>query len=171
MSTRISIYDKQLLSLEATKPLQRIIEREKAKAVKKAKAEGKEALKAYKESATRRQQDIINKYNMRIAERKKTELRNKIKKTHHDLDQMLRNPTDNNYIPRDLISAALDTLEAIDIRNGKDNMTQSALDALYTEYNELKNNDDYDYSSEYDKGLSEEILELKMLMKCVLHAH
>lgn len=48
---RIDIYDKQLLKLEATAPLRKVLEREKAKAYKKAAQKGKEAIHKEKERA------------------------------------------------------------------------------------------------------------------------
>lgn len=48
---RIDIYDKKLLRLESTKPLQMVIEREKAKARKKAPEEGRASLDRYRERA------------------------------------------------------------------------------------------------------------------------
>lgn len=61
-ANRINIYDKQLLRLEASKPLQNVLLREKKKAYDRAKAEGQNAMREYKSEAERKQQDIISRY-------------------------------------------------------------------------------------------------------------
>jgi len=49
-ANRIDLYDRQLLKLEAAKPLQNVLEREKKKAVQRQKAKDTEILKEYKET-------------------------------------------------------------------------------------------------------------------------
>lgn len=61
-ANRINIYDKRLLRLEASKPLQDVLDREKKKAYKRAEQKGKEALAAYKEKATKEQKELVEKW-------------------------------------------------------------------------------------------------------------
>lgn len=171
LANRVNVYDKQLLRLEATKPLQKVLEREKAKAYKKAKAESKEALKAYKESAARKQQQIIDRYNERIARSKErrdmTLLRNKIKKISEDFKQRLLNGTDRRYVPSGLVEGVISVCEAID-PTGRDQSTKAAqryrdgkaaLLNLKNAYDSLQY-EDYDFSSEFSEEFSSHISEL-----------
>ena len=61
-ANRISTYDKQLLRLEASKPLQDVLTREKKMAYKRAEQKGKEALAAYRERATKTQRELMDRY-------------------------------------------------------------------------------------------------------------
>ena len=61
-ANRISTYDKQLLRLEASKPLQNVLTREKKMAYQRAEQKGKEALAAYRERATKTQRELMNRY-------------------------------------------------------------------------------------------------------------
>ena len=61
-SNRINTYDKQLLRLEASKPLQDVLEREKRRAYKKAEERGKEALAEYKARVEAKQQETTEKW-------------------------------------------------------------------------------------------------------------
>ena len=56
---RITIYDKRLLRIEAAKPLQNVIEREKTKAKNKALQQGREALEAYKKTAAQKLREEV----------------------------------------------------------------------------------------------------------------
>lgn len=83
-ANRINIYDKQLLNLEASKPLQNVLNREKAKAYKRAEQKGKEALADYRERALSAQQKIIERYQesrkKAVENRGKTAVRHKIQR-------------------------------------------------------------------------------------------
>lgn len=61
-ANRIGIYDKQLLRLEASAPLQKVLEREKKSAYKRAEQKGKEALEAYRERAMKEQKELVAKW-------------------------------------------------------------------------------------------------------------
>ena len=61
-ANRINTYDKQLLRLEASKPLQDVLDREKKRAYQKAEQRGKEALDAYKEKAAKTQRELLEKW-------------------------------------------------------------------------------------------------------------
>ena len=61
-ANRINTYDRQLLRLEASKPLQDVLAREKKLAYKKAEQRGKEALDAYKESVAKTQRELLDRW-------------------------------------------------------------------------------------------------------------
>lgn len=61
-ANRINTYDKQLLRLEASKPLQDVLAREKKLAYKKAEQRGKEALDAYKERVAKTQRELLERW-------------------------------------------------------------------------------------------------------------
>lgn len=147
LANRINIADKQLLRLESTKALQNVLETEKKKAAKR---------------ATERQREIQQK---RRESRNQTLYRTKIKGLHNRMDRMLRNPTDNSYVPKEFFSLILDTLSAVDIRTGNTNKTQEALSAVYDEYQKIKDNPDAEYNAVYDEDLADEIFALKEHLK------
>lgn len=118
-ANRINVYDGQLLRLEASKPLQNVLEREKAKAYARAEKKGKAALKKQREgfeekskqmqkelSAKYREkkQELVEKHQDQIAalkekhteqrenerdRRNKTAMRGKIRKVIGELDKLL----------------------------------------------------------------------------------
>ena len=57
-ANRISVYDKKLLTLEATKPIKRLLEREKAQAAKRQRAKDAENLAAYKETRAKSEERV-----------------------------------------------------------------------------------------------------------------
>ena len=61
-ANRINTYDKQLLRLEASKPLQDVLNREKRRAYKKAEERGKEALAEYKAKVEAQQKETTEKW-------------------------------------------------------------------------------------------------------------
>ena len=61
-ANRINTYDKQLLRLEASKPLQDVLAREKRRAYKKAEERGKEALAEYKTRVEAKQKETAEKW-------------------------------------------------------------------------------------------------------------
>lgn len=87
-ANRLSIYDGQLLRLEASKPLQNVLLREKKKAYDRAKQKGKEALDAYRKAEIERslkwKNEVKEKYQASkkkaIETREKREAREKLQK-------------------------------------------------------------------------------------------
>lgn len=61
-ANRINTIDRQLLRLEAAKPLQNVLQREKEMAYKRAEQKGKEALAAYRLKSEVKQSEIIRDY-------------------------------------------------------------------------------------------------------------
>lgn len=161
-ANRINIYDKKLFKLESTKPLKDVLDREKAKARKKAEAEGREALNAYKEKAEQRQKDIIEKYkekeqNAKIR-RENADIRNKIKKLVDELSSRELNPKVNRYIPSDLINTVSDVLSAINLDSGRSEKLTNKLALLKAKYDAMKKNNIHDVA--YDETVSDMIDDL-----------
>ena len=122
-ANRINTYDKQLLSLESTKALKGVLEREKQMAYKRAEQKGKEALKEQRDKARERnaktQRELMDRYTESrkkgIEGRKKTEMRYKIKKITSELDTLLRNPTAKKHIKEELRKEVANALLAINM--------------------------------------------------------
>lgn len=180
IANRISTYDKQLLRLEASKPLMDVLEREKNKAYKKAKDAGKEALDRYRENSLKKQQELADMYRERIErnrdKRKATDTRNKIKNIRSELEGVLRGKSKDNYIPVELVNGVIDVCNMID-PTGENQNTKSAqkyrsskeaLEALKEQYDRLDpeavgglNSMEYfDYTEEYERAFSNMIKSL-----------
>ena len=118
-ANRINTYDRQLLTLEASKPLKDVLEREKQLAYKKAERMGKEALAAYKERATKTQRELMTRYqearNKATEGRRKTEMRYKIKGVVADLNKLLLHGTKERNVKLGLQEAVASALEAINM--------------------------------------------------------
>ena len=118
-ANRINTYDRQLLRLEASKPLQDVLEREKQKAYKRAEKKGKEALEAYREKAAKTQKELLNKYQdakKKAAEnREKTAMRNKIQNVVKELNDLLLNESKKRHVPDSLKKAVADALALVNM--------------------------------------------------------
>ena len=118
-ANRINTYDRQLLNLEASKPLKDVLEREKQLAYKKAEKKGKEALAAYREKTAKTTRELITRYQESRAKategRHKTELRHKIKKVVGDLNHLLLHGTKEKNIKLGLQEAVASALDAINM--------------------------------------------------------
>lgn len=133
-ANRINTYDKQLLKLEASAPLKSVLEREKASAIKKAEAKAKQALSDYRESAMKKQEEIISRYQEArrrgIVSRGKTELRGKIKSVVKELNDYLLHGTKKKHILIGLQKPVAEALNAI-------NMDTVGADERIAKYDEL----------------------------------
>lgn len=119
-ANRISIYDKQLLNLEASKPLKNILEREKAKAAKRQKQRDAEILQEQKDKANATIREIMNRHTesrKRATEgRHKTVVRNKIKRVIKDLNQVFNRGSKERNVKiglRDTVRKALEASEVL----------------------------------------------------------
>ena len=118
-ASRINTYDRQLLTLEASKPLKAVLEREKQLAYKKAEKKGKEALSAYREKAAQTQRELMTRY--QESRRKATEgrhmtdYRHKIKDVVSKLNQLLLRPTKDKHIKEELRVAVAEALSVINM--------------------------------------------------------
>ena len=118
-ANRISTYDKQLLRLEASKPLQDVLDREKKKAYSKAEQRGKEALANYKEKAAKTQRELLERWQdsrkKGIESREKTATRRKIQSVVGELNQLLLNNDKTRHVPDSLKKAVADALSLVNM--------------------------------------------------------
>lgn len=118
-ANRINTYDRQLLRLEASAPLQAVLDREKKLAYKKAKQEGKEALAAYRERAAKTQQELLTRYqearHRSVESRNKTAMRHKIKDVVGELNKLLLHGTKDKHVMIGLQKAVAEALDAVNM--------------------------------------------------------
>ncbi len=118
-ANRINIYDKQLLRLEASAPLQAVLEREKAKVAKKAEQRRKEAMKEYREEALRKQEQIVKRYQesrkQSVENRNRTAARHKVQRIVNDLNQYLLKGTKERHVPENLQKAVAEALNVVNM--------------------------------------------------------
>ena len=118
-ANRINTYDKQLLRLEASKPLQDVLTREKKIAYQKAEKKGKEALAAYKERAAKTQRELMDRWQESrkhgIENREKTFMRHKIQRVVGELNQLLLSNDKKRHVPDSLKKAVADALALVNM--------------------------------------------------------
>ena len=118
-ANRISTYDKILLRLEASKPLQDVLNREKEMVRKREKQKGKEALEAYREKTANTQRELLKKWQESrkkgIDSRNRTVMRHKIKDVVNDLNQYLLHGTKDRHVPIGLQKAVAEALNAVNM--------------------------------------------------------
>ena len=118
-ANRINTYDKQLLRLEASKPLQDVLAREKKLAYQKAEKKGKEALAAYKERAAKTQRELMDRWQESrkhgIENREKTFMRHKIQSVVGELNQLLLSNDKKRHVPDSLKKAVADALALVNM--------------------------------------------------------
>lgn len=152
--------DEALLSLEATAPLKKIMDR----AVKKATSEQRKEMTAkYQESRKKA-----------VEGRRATELRNKIRRLKQDLQSTMLHPTDGKYIPGGLFDAMVEVCNLIDTdtdlykKDGSVNkaqllrdQTKVRLEKLSAEYNALERHPDGAYQGEFDEYISKYLEDIR----------
>ena len=118
-ANRIGVYDKQLLRLEASKPLQDALNREKKMAYQRAEQKGKEALAAYREKATKTQRELLDRYRdsrkKAVEGREKTAVRHKIQNVVGELNQLLLTNDKKRHVPDSLKKAVADALSLVNM--------------------------------------------------------
>ena len=118
-ANRISTYDKQLLRLEASKPLQDVLTREKKMAYQRAEKKGKEALEAYREKTMKTQRELLEKWQESrkkgVDSRHRTAMRHKIKDVVNELNQYLLRGTKDRHVPIELQKAVAEALDAVNM--------------------------------------------------------
>ena len=118
-ANRINTYDKQLLRLEASKPLQDVLTREKNMAYQRAEKKGKEALEAYREKTMKTQRELIDRWQESrkrgIESRQRTAMRHKIKDVVNELNQYLLHGTKDRHVPIELQKAVAEALDAVNM--------------------------------------------------------
>lgn len=113
LRNQITIYDAQLLRLEASKPLQNVLNREKAKVRKQMKEQAKQDIR---EAKLEEQQRFKN----RVASHEKVEMRKKIRKTIRDLDKILNHGNKKQNVKDDmkgLVTSAIQSAEVLFTEN------------------------------------------------------
>ena len=113
LRNQITIYDSQLLRLEASKPLQNVLNREKAKVRKQMKEQAK---KDIQEAKLEEQQ----RYKNRVANHDKVEMRKKIRKTIRELDKILNHGDKKKNVKDDmkgLVTSAIQSAEVLFTEN------------------------------------------------------
>ena len=133
-ANRISTFDKQLLRLEASKPLKNVIDRERKMAFKRAQQKGKEAVAKARQRAAETQREIITRYQesrkKAVEGREKTALRHKIKGVVGELNQLLLHGTKDKHVMIGLQKAVAEALDAV-------NMDTIGAEERVAKYNEL----------------------------------
>ena len=118
-ANRINTYDKQLLRLEASQPLQDVLTREKKMAYQRAEKKGKEALEAYREKTMKTQRELLEKWQESrkkgIDSRNRTAMRHKIKDIVNELNQYLLHGTKDRHVPIELQKAVAEALDAVNM--------------------------------------------------------
>ena len=118
-ANRINTYDRQLLSLESTKALKGVLDREKQLAYKKAEKKGKEALAKQREKDAKTQRELLTRYQESrkkgVEGRRKTEMRHKIKDVVNELNQYLLKGTKEKHVPIELQKAVAEALDAVNM--------------------------------------------------------
>ena len=118
-ANRINTYDRQLLRLEASRPLQDVLTREKKMAFDRGVQKGKDALEAYRVRAEKQQQETIERYQESrkrgVENRQKTAMRQKIRKTIRDLDKILNRGDKKRNVKEDMKDFVADALFTAEI--------------------------------------------------------
>ena len=118
-ANRINTYDKQLLRLEASKPLQDVLAREKKRAYKKAEQEGKKALAKQREKAAETQRALLEKWQdsrkKAVENREKTAMRHKIQRVVGELNDLLLSNDKKRHVPENLKKAVADALTLVNM--------------------------------------------------------
>jgi len=116
---RIDIYDKQLLKLEATAPLQKVLEREKAKAYRRAEQKGKEAVRKEKENAQAKYKELAEKNaaarKKGIESRERTAMRHKVQGVVSELNSLLLSNDKKRHVPDSLKKAVVEALSLVNM--------------------------------------------------------
>lgn len=115
ITTHINSYDRELLKLEAMKPIKDVLTREKEMARKKQKQKDAELLKQYREKAAKNQRELIERHQesrkKATESRHKTAMRHQIKNVVNELNTLLTHGNKKKHIPEDLKVAVAEVLE------------------------------------------------------------
>lgn len=118
-ANRISNYDRMLLRLEASGPLQSVLEREKQKAYQEAADRGKQELKDYREKAIQTQREMLERFRdqqkNRTEGRNRTAMRHKIQGVVDELNRLLLNESKKHHVPDNLKKAVAEALALVNM--------------------------------------------------------
>ena len=119
ITNRINTYDKQLLSLEASKPLSNVLKREKESIRKREKQKSNKAIAEYRETVAKREKAMREHYQesrkKAVEGRDKTAMRHKIKRVVSDLNTMLLHSNKDRKVMNGLREAVASALQAINM--------------------------------------------------------
>lgn len=97
-------------------------------------------------------------YRKNLSEQKKqTEAKNKIRRLHKQMRQMLMKPKEGMYVPQDLVRSVIDVCEAVNLGAKEGTQLYNALDDARQHFEAMKKDDDYNYASEYDADIAYEL--------------
>ena len=140
-ANRINTYDRQLLDLEASKPLKDVLEREKKLAYKRAEQKGKEALSAYREKMAQTTRELLSRASQQRREavskvresHDKREAKNRLQKLVLETAKWVSYPTkDDVKCPDILRKPYADFLQSIDLSSKR------SLEGGDATYNDIK---------------------------------
>ena len=116
---RINTYDKQLLKLEASKPLEEVLRREKRKAYKRAEQKGRKALNKLREEKNARYNETVKRYQESrknaIEKRNRTEARRKVIKVVNELNNLLLNGNKKKHVMLELQKPVAEALSIVNM--------------------------------------------------------
>lgn len=97
-------------------------------------------------------------YRKNLSEQKKqTEAKNKIRRLHKQMRQMLMKPKEGMYVPQDLVRSVIDVCEAVNLGAKEGTQLYNALDDARQYFEKMKNDPDYSFASEYDEDIDYEL--------------
>ena len=97
-------------------------------------------------------------YRKNLSEQKKqTEAKNKIRRLHKQMRQMLMKPKEGMYVPQDLVRSVIDVCEAVNLGAKEGTQLYNALDDARQYFEKMKNDPDYNFASEYDENIDYEL--------------
>lgn len=97
-------------------------------------------------------------YRKNLSEQKKqTEAKNKIRRLHKQMRQMLMKPKEGMYVPQDLVRSVIDVCEAVNLGAKEETQLYNALDDARQHFEAMKKDSDYNYASEYDADIAYEL--------------
>ncbi len=119
IANRIKVYDKQLLRLEATKPLMEVVHREKDLLRKKMEQRQRAAVQAVKERDMATIREIMNRNTesrkKAVEGRSKTQMRHKIRKVVKELNSLFKNGTKKKNIKEEMKDTVASALALADV--------------------------------------------------------
>lgn len=142
----------------------RLSKEEKAQAIKDAKAHTAEVKMRAKEEKARAIKAIRDRQKIAV-------LKSKIRNIVSDMKKKLDKTEKTGGYPKELVKTVAEVCSAIDFHtdrtsgDGSPTKASIKLDALKIEYDALKNNENYDFASEYRQELSDKIGELYQTVK------
>ena len=104
----IDKYDRKLLDLEASKPLKDVLARARSAAYQEAKKRSDENLKEYR-------QQVSERFDRGVENRRKTEMRKKIRKVIQDLDKILNRGDKKRNVKEDMKDFVAEALASADV--------------------------------------------------------